>query len=95
MTEQSATSAPARQRQVLTGTVVSNKNDKTVTVAVETTVMHRLYLRYVKRTSRFAAHDENNTCQVGDRVKIVSCRPMSKNKRWRVREIVQAGGGAS
>lgn len=79
--------------QVLTGTVVSDKNEKTVTVAVETRVMHPLYKRYVKRTTRFAAHDESNSCKVGDRVTIVACRPMSRRKRWRVREIVQAAGG--
>ena len=95
MTDKIAASAPAPRRQVLTGTVVSNKNDKTIIVAVETTVMHRLYLRYVKRTRRFVAHDETNTCNVGDRVTIVSCRPMSKSKRWRVREVVKAAGGVS
>lgn len=83
------------RRQTLNGVVVSNTNDKTVTVAVETTVMHRLYQRYVKRTKRFAAHDENNSCQVGDRVTIVACRPMSKHKRWRVRGVAAEGGGQS
>ena len=77
------------RRQVLTGTVISDKQDKTVTVAVERTVMHPLYKRFVKRTSRFAAHDERNDCQTGDRVVIVSNRPLSKRKRWRVREIVE------
>jgi small subunit ribosomal protein S17 len=77
------------RRQVLTGTVVSDKMDKTVVVAVERTVMHRLYHRYVRRTAKFAAHDERNECQVGDRVVIVSSRPLSKRKRWRVREIVE------
>jgi small subunit ribosomal protein S17 len=76
-------------RQVLTGIVVSDKMDKTVTVAVERTIMHRLYKRIVKRTSKFAAHDENNECKVGDRVVIVSSRPLSKRKRWRVSEIVE------
>lgn len=77
------------RRQVLTGIVVSDKMDKTVTVAVERTIMHRLYKRIVKRTSKFAAHDENNECKVGDRVVIVSSRPLSKRKRWRVSEIVE------
>lgn len=76
------------QRQVLQGTVVSDKMDKTVTVVVERTVMHRLYHRYMKRTKKFAAHDENNECNIGDRVVIVACRPLSKRKRWRVQEIV-------
>ena len=77
------------RRQVLTGTVVSDKMDKTVTVKVERTIMHRLYQRYVKRTKKFAAHDEANDCRIGDRVTIVSCRPLSKQKRWRVSEIVE------
>jgi small subunit ribosomal protein S17 len=77
------------QRQTLTGIVVSDKMDKTVTVAVERTIMHRLYKRFVKRTAKFAAHDEKNECKVGDRVVITSSRPLSKNKRWRVSEIVE------
>ncbi len=77
------------QRQVLTGIVVSDKMDKTVTVKVERTVMHRLYQRYIKRTSKFSAHDERNECRAGDKVVIVSSRPLSKSKRWRVREIVE------
>lgn len=75
--------------QVLTGTVVGDKQDKTVTVAVERTVMHRLYKRFMKKTKKFAAHDESNECRMGDRVVIVSSRPLSKRKRWRVREIVE------
>lgn len=83
--------APAQreQRQTLTGVVVSDKMDKTVTVAVERTIEHRLYKRFVKRTAKFAAHDEQNECKIGDRVVIVSSRPLSKNKRWRVSEIVE------
>lgn len=77
------------QRQTLTGIVVSDKMDKTVTVAVERTIMHRLYKRFVKRTAKFAAHDEKNECKIGDRVVITSSRPLSKNKRWRVSEIVE------
>lgn len=82
-------STDAGRRQVLTGTVVSDKMDKTVTVKVERTVMHRLYQRYVKRAKKFAVHDETNQCRTGDRVVIVSCRPLSKQKRWRVSEIVE------
>jgi small subunit ribosomal protein S17 len=78
-----------RIRQTLTGTVVSDKMDKTVTVAVERTIMHRLYKRFVKRTSKFAVHDENNECKVGDRVTIIASRPLSKTKRWRVSQIVE------
>lgn len=77
------------RRQALIGTVVSDKMDKTVTVAVERTYMHRLYQRYVKRTSKYAVHDERNECGVGDRVQIVATRPLSKRKRWRVREIIE------
>ena len=89
MTE-GAQAAPQReQRQTLTGIVVSDKMDKTVTVAVERTIMHRLYKRFVKRTAKFAAHDEKNECKIGDRVVITSSRPLSKNKRWRVSEIVE------
>ncbi len=77
------------QRQALIGTVVSDKMDKTVTVAVERTYMHRLYQRYIKRTSRYAVHDERNECGVGDRVQIVATRPLSKRKRWRLREIIE------
>lgn len=83
-----ATNKVGRQ-QVLQGIVVSDKMDKTVTVKVERTVMHSLYLRYMKRNKKYAAHDETNDCKVGDKVLITSCRPLSKNKRWRVREILE------
>ena len=88
MTEQSSTKQRGR-RQSKTGTVVSSKMDKTVIVAVSNTVMHRLYQRYLRRTSKFYAHDETNQCNVGDRVRIVSVRPLSRLKRWRVREILK------
>jgi small subunit ribosomal protein S17 len=71
------------------GKVVSNKMEKTVIVTVENTTTHRLYHRYMKRTSRFAAHDAEGRCQIGDVVEIVSSRPLSKTKRWRVREILK------
>lgn len=77
------------RRQTLQGLVVSDKMEKTVTVSVERTVMHPLYKRFVKKTKKFAAHDEENTCRVGDRVVIVATRPLSKRKRWRVQEIVE------
>src|SRR3954447_22608171 len=81
---------PARgRRQTKVGRVVSNKMEKTVVVAVEETVTHRLYLRYMKKTKKFHAHDEENRCNVGDEVEIVSSRPLSKTKRWRVREILK------
>ena len=87
---QAAPEAPSRGRQqVKVGRVVSDKMDKTVVVAVESAITHRLYHRYLKRTSKFAAHDESNECKVGDQVEIVSSRPLSKTKRWRVRRIVK------
>ncbi|MEM6454029.1 MAG: 30S ribosomal protein S17 [Acidobacteriota bacterium] len=84
-----ATVAADPHRQVLVGTVVSNKMDKTVVVAVERTIMHRLYQRYVKKTKKFTAHDATNACAVGDRVVIESCRPLSKSKRWTIKDIVE------
>ena len=70
------------------GRVVSDKMDKTIVVEVERRVQHAEYTRTIKRTSRFHAHDEGNTAKVGDRVRIEETRPMSKLKRWRLREIV-------
>lgn len=69
-------------RRILEGNVVSAKNDKTITVSVERRFMHPLYKKYVKSTSKYRAHDENNTAKEGDRVSIVECRPLSKSKRW-------------
>ena len=77
------------RRQTKVGRVVSNKMQKTVVVAVTNPVVHSLYHRFVKRTSTFHAHDEENRCQVGDVVEIVSSRPLSKLKRWRVNQIVR------
>ncbi len=73
----------------LTGTVLESPQEKTAVVAVQRTVMHPLYRRQVKKTRKFYAHDERNECKAGDRVVIVASRPMSKLKRWRVREIVE------
>jgi len=78
-------------RQTLQGKVVSNKMDKTAVVLVERTIMHELYQRYVWRSKKFHAHDERNECQVGDEVEIVSCRPLSATKKWRVQRIVKKG----
>ena len=71
-------------RRVMAGTVVSDKNDKTVTVLVERRVMHPVYKKFIRRSKRFAAHDEANVCKVGDVVYIRECRPISKTKRWEV-----------
>ena len=76
------------KRQMI-GTVTSNKADKTVTVLVERLVKHRLYLKYVRRRTKFAAHDDQNDCRIGDKVQISESRPLSKTKRWRVVKIVE------
>ncbi len=76
-------------RKTRTGMVVSDKMDKTVVVAVIDNVRHPLYKKIVKRTVRFKAHDENNACGIGDTVMIMETRPISKDKRWRVVEIIE------
>jgi len=76
-------------RKVLTGKVVSDKMDKTVVVAVETLVRHPLYQRIIRRTKKFKAHDDNNSCRIGDKVKMMETRPISKDKRWRIIEILE------
>lgn len=76
-------------RKVRSGVVVSDKMDKTVVVLSETFARHELYNRRVKQSRRFKAHDEENTCGVGDKVKIMETRPLSKDKRWRVVEIIE------
>ena len=73
------------------GRVVSNKMNKSVTVAVERLIQHSEYGKFIRRTSKFVAHDENNSCKPGDLVAIVECRPIPKTKSWRVVEIVAAG----
>jgi small subunit ribosomal protein S17 len=85
----STTEAQERRRQQKIGVVVSNKMQKTVVVEVERLVMHPLYHKYLRRRSRFMAHDEQNECKVGDRVEIKETRPMSRMKRWRVTSIVE------
>ena len=76
-------------RKTRTGKVVSNKMDKTIVVAVENHVRHPLYNKIVKRTYKLKAHDENNECNIGDTVKVMETRPLSKDKRWRIVEIVE------
>ncbi len=76
-------------RKVMVGTVVSDKMDKTVVVAVQTNVKHDMYGKIVKRTYKLKAHDEENKCGVGDKVKVMETRPLSKDKRWRVVEIME------
>ena len=76
-------------RKVRIGKVVSNKMDKTIVVALVDNVKHPLYGKIVKRTYKLKAHDENNECNIGDRVKVMETRPLSKDKRWRLVEIVE------
>ena len=76
-------------RKVMVGTVVSDKMDKTVVVAVETNEKHKIYSKIQKKTYKLKAHDENNECQVGDKVKVMETRPLSKDKRWRLVEVVE------
>ncbi len=71
------------------GTVVSNKMEKSIVVLVERLVKHRLYKKYVRKRSKFSAHDEENTCQVGDKVLIADSRPLSRTKKWRLSKIVE------
>ncbi len=81
------------RRQEKVGVVVGSKMDKTVVVAVEKTITHRLYHRYQKRTSKFYAHDEENRCKPGDKVRLVASRPLSRLKRWTVSEILESAQG--
>ena len=76
-------------RKTRTGKVVSNKMDKTVVVAVEDHVRHPLYNKIVKKTYKLKAHDENNECKIGDKVRVMETRPLSKDKRWRLVEIME------
>ena len=76
-------------RKVKIGKVVSDKMDKTIVVAVEDSIRHPLYKKIVKRTQRFKAHDENNECGIGDRVKSMETRPLSKDKNWRLVRIIE------
>lgn len=76
-------------RKTRVGVVTSNKMEKTVVVSVETLVEHPLYKKRIKQTAKFKAHDEQNQCKIGDRVRIMETRPISKDKRWRVMEIIE------
>lgn len=75
--------------KTMVGTVVSDRMDKTVVVLVQRLVKHPLYQKYTRRRARYKAHDERNECQVGDRVLLIEIRPLSKEKRWRVKEILE------
>jgi len=92
MTEQAAReTAPAKRglRKSRIGVVVSNKMSKTIVVAVERRVQDPLYKKYVRRTTKFMAHDEQNQCEIGDRVRIMETRPLSKRKNWRLVQVIE------
>ncbi len=76
-------------RKNVIGNVVSNRMDKSITVLVERRLRHPLYGKYMKKSTKFVAHDEENICQIGDKVKIAETRPLSKRKRWRLVEILE------
>lgn len=76
-------------RKIMIGTVTSNKMDKTIVVSVQTSVKHPIYGKVVKRTYKLKAHDEENQCQIGDKVKVMETRPLSKDKRWRLVEVLE------
>ena len=76
-------------RKTAVGRVVSDKMDKTIVVAIQDSVRHPLYKKIIKRTVKLKAHDENNECRIGDRVRVMETRPLSKDKRWRLVEIVE------
>ena len=76
-------------RKTRVGVVVSNKMDKTIVVAIKDNVQHPLYKKIIKRTVKLKAHDENNECKIGDKVRIMETRPLSKDKRWRMVEIIE------
>ena len=77
------------KRKVLSGNVVSNKMDKTIVVSFNRRKLHSLYKKYVTVTKRIKAHDEKNECQIGDKVRVIESRPLSRDKRWRLLEIVE------
>lgn len=87
-TETTAIASRGR-RKTRTGLVVSNKMDKSITVTVERKVKHPIYGKFLKKTTKFMAHDEKNECSIGDIVKIMETRPLSKNKCWRLVEVVE------
>ena len=84
-------SEEAKVARTVTGTVVSDKMDKTVTVMIERKVKHPVYGKYIRRSTKLHVHDEENTCHEGDKVTIEQCRPLSKSKSWRLVDIVERG----
>jgi small subunit ribosomal protein S17 len=89
MTSETQAQAADRSARTLTGTVISSKMNKTVSVSVERLVKHPTYGKYVRRTTRLLAHDENNECREGDTVAIAECRPLSRHKSWRLVRVLE------
>jgi len=89
MTDGTQAEAAAKSAKTLTGTVVGSKMNKTISVSVERLVKHPTYGKYVRRTTKLLAHDENNECREGDTVAIAECRPLSRHKAWRLVRIVE------
>ena len=89
MAEVATTTIDRNLRKTKAGVVTSNKGDKSITVMVERKVKHPIYGKFVKKTTKFHAHDEKNECTVGDVVRIMETRPLSKTKRWRLLEVVE------
>jgi small subunit ribosomal protein S17 len=90
MTEQAVAQKAKRSgKKVFTGIVKSDKMNKTIVVAIETLTLHPLYKKYVKRVKKVKAHDEKNEAKIGDRVRVIESRPLSKEKRWKLTEIVE------
>lgn len=89
MATQAPQQTPRRRRKERVGIVISNKMDKTITVALERQIRHPIYGKFIKQTTKLMAHDEENAAAVGDTVRIMEARPFSKNKRWRLVEVVE------
>jgi small subunit ribosomal protein S17 len=83
----------AERRKVLSGEVVSDRMDKTITVKVERRIRHSVYERVIRRSKKYHAHDEQNQCHIGDQVRIIETRPLSKTKRWRLLEVIRQSVG--
>ena len=83
----------AKTQRTVIGRVVSDKSDKTVSVAIERLIKHPMYGKYIRRTTKVLAHDANNECKSGDRVAIAECKPVSKNKAWAVVNVVERSAG--
>jgi small subunit ribosomal protein S17 len=95
VTENQTPATPQRRRASKIGVVTSDRMQKTVTVRVDRIVRHERYKRYVKRSTKFMAHDESNECRLGDTVEIVESRPLASRKRWRVRRVIRPAAGLS